>query len=347
MGNTGRTNVIVVGAGASQEFGFPTGAELTNSISKLLTPVSEDRFQPRLGDPEVNYAARRLAEELSTPNNQLQHVTAAKFIARNMLLAPSIDNFIDTHKADSLIASLGKLAIAQCILKSERSSPIFVDPSNLNNRISFNRTSATWAQVFFKYIVAQRDFAAFLEVISNITFVSFNYDRCIEHFLVLAAQSYFGLDAGSTNEVKETLRIVFPYGSLGPLVLSGNNHPDFGQEAYTETLLEKARGLKTFTEGLRSADDQQRISSALEGAKVIIFLGFSFLDINMQLLRAHGVAAERVLATAKGRSDDTKRILRHELSGLFTGGDESRIELFDGKCFELFYSFDRYLLNNQ
>ena len=101
--------------------------------------------------------------------------------------------------------------------------------------------------------------------------------------------------------------------------MSGNNHPDFGQEAYAETLLEKARGLKTFTEGLHSADDQDRISSALEGAKVIIFLGFSFLDINMQLLRAQGVSAERVLATAKGRSDDTKRILRHELSGLFTG----------------------------
>ena len=205
MGNASRTNVIVVGAGASQEFGFPTGAELTNSVSKLLTPVIEDRFQPRLGDPEVNSAARRLAEQLSAPNNQLRHIEAAKFIARNMLLAPSIDNFIDTHKADSLITSLGKLAITQSILKSERSSPIFVDPSNVYNRIAFNRTSATWAQVFFKYIVAQRDFAAFLGAMSNITFVSFNYDRCIEHFLVLAAQSYFGLDANGANQVKETL----------------------------------------------------------------------------------------------------------------------------------------------
>ncbi|MDB4111076.1 hypothetical protein N9571_00750, partial [Yoonia sp.] len=44
----------------------------------------------------------------------------ARQISRNMQLAPSIDNYLDTHKDNKALVNVGKLAIANAIIKAEK-----------------------------------------------------------------------------------------------------------------------------------------------------------------------------------------------------------------------------------
>ncbi|KIN71171.1 hypothetical protein [Sulfitobacter guttiformis] len=184
MGDSERTNVIVVGAGASKEFELPTGAELTSIIQKDLD-FAIDRFGHLSignGDWELKRAIEILSKETKVPINRYYGV--AQQISRNMALAPSIDNYLDTHKENEYLVKVGKLAIANAIIKAERGSTLTIDDSNIYNRLDFSKTKNTWAAVFFKIIAAKRDYTSFVSALQNITFISFNYDRCIKQFFL-------------------------------------------------------------------------------------------------------------------------------------------------------------------
>ena len=87
VGDSERTNVIVVGAGASKEFNLPTGAELTLIIQKDLD-FKVDRFGSMItgrGDWELRRAIEILSQETDT--SLTAYANIAKQISRNMALA--------------------------------------------------------------------------------------------------------------------------------------------------------------------------------------------------------------------------------------------------------------------
>ncbi|MFC6636691.1 hypothetical protein GV827_15085 [Sulfitobacter sp. JBTF-M27] len=143
------------------------------------------------------------------------------------------------------------------------------------------------------------------------------------------------------------LNVIHPYGSIGDLVIDAGQMGYFGEERNTNTILRATSDVRTFTEGVADANTPREISEALQGARLLIFLGFSFIDLNMRLLPGDGVSVERILATTKGRSSDTKNRIENSLAGDYADDDHSRIELFDGYCWKLFWDFDHYLANNE
>jgi hypothetical protein len=270
-------------------------------------------------------------------------------ISRNMALAPSIDNYLDTHKTNPELVSVGKLAIANAIIKAERKSSLNIDQSNTYNRLDFSRTTNTWAAVFFKTIAAKRDYASFLAALKNITFISFNYDRCIKQFFGNAAASYFELEDRQIEEVLTAIEVTHPYGSIGELHVSNGRVAGYALEANGANIYSASKRIRTFTEGVTDTGSLKKIKQPLEQAELVIFLGFSFIDINMQILKPERARAKRVLATAKGRSEDTKNSLKRHIERDFTRFNMKgeSVEMYEGKCFELFYEFDRYLASSQ
>ena len=345
MGDSERRNVIVVGAGASQEFGLPTGAQLTKKLRDNLR-FGIDRFQSATrdrGDPLQFSAMRALANK--NGHNASHYVGHANNISKNMSLAPSIDNFLDTHRENEELVSLGKIAIASAIFQAESNSKLAVDQSNSNNRLNFEKTAETWAAVFFKIIAAKRNFASFLGALESITFISFNYDRCIQQFFVNAASSYFGLHPDEVDQVLAAIKVIHPYGSIGELTCMQGRIQGFGIEPTALGVVAASERIRTFTEGVSDADVTSGIETAFEDASIVVFLGFSFIDINMDILRPKKGTADRILATAKGRSEDTKSRLAIQISREYSRfNGPVRAEMFDGKCFELFYEFDHYLM---
>jgi hypothetical protein len=128
------------------------------------------------------------------------------------------------------------------------------------------------------------------------------------------------------------LEIYHPYGTVGRLPWekrAGLEPVDFGAQPSTDQLLKLAGGIRTFTEG--TADDRGENMFARTNmltANMVLFLGFAFHDLNMDLLTPTdedygGVpnpAPTRYLGTAKGISAGnceliTERIVQLRKSG--------------------------------
>ena len=174
---------------------------------------------------------------------------------------------------------------------------------------------------------------------------------------VNAAASYFELQDEQIEEVLNAIEVIHPYGSIGELYVSGTGQvTGYAPELAGGNIYSAAKRIRTFTEGVADAELLDSIKNPLGQAEIVIFLGFSFIDITMQILKPESARASRVLATAKGRSEDTRNGLRrlierdftrYNANGEFVSASGRSVEMFDGKCFELFYEFDRYLANSQ
>ncbi len=344
MGDSERSNVFVVGAGASKEFGLPTGFELKANIKKICDIRFEDGYTQSSGDWEVVEALRNLARERSDRNIN-DYLNAAWRIRDNIDFAPSIDNFLDTHRDDEYIVEFGKLAITFALQQAESQSTLVVDE---NGRVD-PRNSETWIGRLFSILVAQRTFDDFVAALENITFVSFNYDRCIQHFFVNVARSYFNSGNEGAQRVLDALNVVYAYGSIGEYYLHQYGS-SFGVISKGQKLVETSRLIQTFTEG---GDSQSRtaIQYAIRNADVVVYLGFGFLPINMKLLAEEAVPnTSRVIGTAKGLSRESAGDVEVELSNVFLENENNfwpdldRVKLIDGTCSELFHEFERFFL---
>ncbi len=352
MGETFRRNVIIVGAGASKEYGLPTGAELAQSIARIAD-IRFDDFGTRLssGDHQIVSTLRFLVESNSTGNRDINpYLHAAWRIRDNMSLAPSIDNFLDTHRDNSLLVDFGKIAISHAIQMAESGSSLCVDRSQINPTINFRSIKGTWLEQLFKLLVAQRNFDDFLSALSQITFVSFNYDRCIHQFFYFACTSYFNLDQQSEQKLLSSLKVLYPYGTIDKFNAGGLN-TNFGKVNYHGHLIESSKQIRTFTEGAESSLIKE-IRREIGSSEIVMFLGFGFLQLNMDLLfQNQRFRPIRVLGTGKGLSKDSisevelelADIFVHESSEIVEMDDPDRIRIVDCTCGELFFEFQRFL----
>lgn len=357
MGETFRKNVIVVGAGASKEYGLPTGVELAGKIAQL----ADIRFdyggrEMASGDYQIVDTLRTLAKKKNTNQGINPYLHAAWRIRDNMGLAPSIDNFLDTHRNDEFLVAFGKIAICHSIQVAESKSKLFVDSSQGSHLLKTAGIRETWLVQLFKLLVAQRNYEDFLVALSQITFVSFNYDRCIHQFFYFACTSYFNLDREGQERLLSALTILYPYGTIGAFS-AAESRTSFGIMNYRDQLIEASDQIRTFTEGAESNLVDQ-IRQAIGEAEIVMFLGFGFLQLNMDLLFQNGVFPPiRVIGTGKGLSKDSisevelelSEIFWHRpaLSGIMLPDDPNRIKILDCTCGELFFEFQRYLTRSR
>lgn len=279
--------VLVIGAGASKEVNLPTGDELKNYIAQALNFRIEGPYRATGGDSQIIKALHQLAQSVSGRLADIDHyLNAAKRIRDAMPQAPSIDNFIDSHRGDAHIAECGKLAIASCILKAEQQSLLRVDRSNIYNKINFIGVKDTWFNRLFQLIAENCDRNELAARVEKVAVISFNYDRCLEHFLHQSFQNYYALSPDEATALIRRLAIYHPYGTVGPLPWDGGTSSiEYGGQPHSQQLNVLARKLKTFTEGTdENSSDIVEIRSTLGAAKRVVFLGFAFHPLNMDLL---------------------------------------------------------------
>ena len=338
---------IIVGAGASKEFGLPIGRELTGQIAKLAR-IEQDRFgNVSSGDHDLIQSLKNLAgndDDFSLGDL----IAAGHRIAKNMPLAPSIDNFLDTHRDDANVVRFGKLVLAQAIQQAERDSKLYVDWNRGNVGMNFDKVKDSWIAALFRILVAQRTFEDFLTALGEITFISFNYDRCIHQYLFLAARSYFNLNDEDAQRVLSTLNIIYPYGTVGRFV-GKPFQTNFGRVLSGELAVEASEKIRTFTEG-SEAGERDAIRAALQEAETVMFLGFGFLSLNMRLLFAEMTFPEkRILATGCGLSETSRAEIFRELLRASPGEREryeaaqGRIRVENSTCADLFFEYERVL----
>jgi hypothetical protein len=339
--------LFIVGAGASKEVGLPIGAELKSKIASTINVRFQHGSQIS-GDYVVTEALRRHRHDptMNRSGDINPFLHAAWMVRDAMPQALSIDNFIDAHRDDEKIALVGKLGIVRCILEAERSSRIFLDVQK-TEKINFSSLTETWFSAFFQLVTETVSKADIAHVFENVSFITFNYDRCIEHFLVQALKNYYGIDDGAAQELVQKVPIIHPYGQVGYLPWqSGTTKMAFGGNGTErgDELLAVSTQVKTFTERIVDESALQAMRLRVQEAETIIFLGFAYHPTNLELIAPNERSkAKRIFGTAKGMSDSDVKAATDDLPS-WLKKERSRIEIEirnNLTCAELFAEFWR------
>ena len=339
--------LFVVGAGASSEAGFPVGYQLAEKIARALDFHTEFG-DLKSGDAELYQALRRHCG----PKDFGSYLRASRLIQQGIQLVRSIDNFIDAHRENGEIACCGKFAIAQQMLLAEASSELRQRESRRGTYVHLDDIDDTWFAHFARMLVSDVPTSSYANLFSNVSFISFNYDRTIEQFLRSWLARVVGVSDMEATPYLDGLQVLHPYGSLGPAY--GNHAVPFAAEPRRCDLPTIANNIRTYTE---QVDDESLLSSIQErvsSSSTIVFLGFHFHEQNMRLLSPTGpVKAKQIFATAKGFSGADTASIANMLSDLFrerpgkkggrAGGAPEVFVRNDLTCSGLFKEYQRSL----
>lgn len=333
----------MVGAGASQEVGFPLGTTLAKSIGQRLIRRASDHTRQTSYDDEILFGQlrRRHSSELN------EYFAAAQRITEGIRLANSIDDFLNIHSDDERIKTVGKAAIVRSIIEAERSSKLYVDQSNIYNKIDFGSVEDTWFVKLMRVLGPDVPVKHVEGLFDNVSFIVFNYDRCIEHFLFHALQAVYGIKAEEAKKIVADISIVHPYGTVGEL-----EKVPFGGDQYNEAdYFGLASRIKTYTEQVEEGGIVEKMHSMMHSAQCIVFLGFSFAEQNMQLLRpVKKIERKPVFGTAYGLSTSDREVVTARIAGMMEPLPQSTVAMnplvaigSNIKCAQLFDEYARSL----
>jgi hypothetical protein len=238
--------VLVLGAGASKPYGFPSGRELltgmcTNEQGKAL----------------VN-ALRELGCDVGAVRAFL---TALQRSGR-----PSVDAFLE-HRRDLL--DVGKAAIAFMLIQAEKEESLFTAEDYENwYMYLYNNLNTTLA-----------DFEK-----NRLSILTYNYDRSLEHFLLTAIENSYGISRRDAARTLAFIPIVHLHGQLGALPefeASGSEYRPYVPTISLQALRVAAQGIRIIHEGIDGEPQFQKAHQLLHEAERVCFLGFGYDEINI------------------------------------------------------------------
>lgn len=297
--NTKRTTVLVLGAGASRPYNFPTGQMLIDSIVW--------RFKDRV---------RRLVHKGVLESQRLSDATllVEKLLASD---AESIDVFLDYNPN---LVETGKLAIALEILHAESGTVFFPKDSTARER----RRRDHWYKYLWNILASDRPDAFPSYPVKIITF---NYDRSLEEYLFQAFQGLFDAGRGAASfHLKRLLPICHVHGQIGQLPWQSGDGPTvpYGMNldvCSAEVIRAAVEGISILTEDIEKSGSIGLAREWLSDAQVVAFLGFGYHPLNLQrLLDTLDLPHLRVVTGSCfgftwAEVDDVARRIRRVLSG--------------------------------
>jgi hypothetical protein len=287
-----KNTVLVLGAGASVEYGFPTGEKLL----RLLTRESRDETENKL------FESLGLLEKANEFRKGLLYSAT-----------PSIDNYLSRKEGDDL--RVGKLALAYELAACEVHDPL------MKLDIEDN-----WYRYFWHRMLAEWKTPESLVGANKISVITFNYDRSLEHFLTTAIANTFTRPLPNATKIRRRLmRAIFHvYGSLGLYV------PDEIAEARAYEPIKSIEKLEQAAAQIRIIPEAREESVVFEGARKILaeadqigFLGFGFDATNVRRLSlakalqgraVTGQSMPRIVCTAFGRTETEVADIKNRLT---------------------------------
>jgi hypothetical protein len=346
--------VFVLGAGASCPYGYPSGARLRKSI--CLTQEFQQKYS--------EYSKRNVSV-------QIEKVTIAKEIEQfRVAFQKSSIKSIDVFMANNpKLAPVGKYIIAFEVFGSEAKSK-FREEAKLWQELSRNSPPKSWTSTdcilrkedfqgedWYSYLYnrliegrigkdALPDFSG-----DKISFITFNYDRSLEHFLYESlCNSFTEISKPQIFECIKKLRIIHVYGKIAPLpwqeATDWVNYAIPISQISEELLWRASLNIKTIYEEKQNPELTEA-QNLLKHADDIFFLGFGYAKENMEVLDLPNVIPPgncRVYGTAFGFYEaEVKRIRNRIVLGLKPGlkpdfvgfKNEGRMVIEPMDCLEL------------
>ena len=323
-----RRTTLIVGAGCSAEYGLPVGDGLKDVIADSLYEIGKPGPAGREAQRSSAHADPILAkavQEWGYERGSTKYEAVAHHMSGGIRHASSIDRYLNLHRDNQAAVDVAKLAISRAILAAEQNSSLSEDGLDLTSIWQANNRNPHWLHELFLRLQDDAPLTEIEKVFSNLTIITFNYDRVIEHYLFHALRALGNLDNGEAARAMSRLNIVHPYGKIGRLPWQPEDgSPDlpFGyrRALAPHMLIASAQRLRTFTETVDDDDVIAAIHAGILTAEQIVFLGFSFLPQNLDLMRSVSASgAETVMATSFRESASNINIARQGIKRMIRG----------------------------
>ena len=310
--------VFVVGAGASTDVRFPTSDQLKTTIrNKIPTGLGRDMLPN--GERKIWQAYKWHAAPDGTQGVDISsYLAAGAQIASAMPQVSSIDLYIDNRRENKFIEICGKVAITNFILEAERKSRLYIDLRDANTQFDFNKIEQTWYAKLWKLLVVGIETKTVDQIFKNVSFVVFNYDRCIEHYLFRALQNHYRTSEQDAVAIMQDLKIYHPYGKVGSLPWQNESMPTkFGEDVRPTELATLAGRIKTYTQRVKDKRTMESLHELMQEAERVVFLGFAFHEQNMELITPnHPTKTMKVFATTQGISESDLEHVKQDIAKL-------------------------------
>lgn len=248
-----RDITLVLGAGASRPYGFPSGAELVEQALLLKPELRPLEDTARIGNLGLDI------EEFVEFRDALRRS-----------LVTSIDVFLETRHD---LMRVGMRVIAGLLLPHENPDVIRVNVEGGWYDYLANLLHAPSVDEWRK---------------NKLKIVTFNYDRSLEFALWGALGARYSLDGDAALDVLRSIPIVHVYGSLGRFGLPGSSlvsgHREYSPFATSETVDAAALQIKILHESDDDSPELRRAHEFLRSSQRIIFLGFGYHETNVRRL---------------------------------------------------------------
>ena len=264
-----RPTVLIVGAGGSMPYEFPSGDRLLRNICEFLNPDIETAEKKMLTSMNIDVAElHRLRDDLLRSG------------------APSIDDFLSTRLE---LVDCGKKVIACALIQHER-------PPHVTGRgATSNWYQYLWAQL--KTVTPDKLGA------NRITILTFNYDRSLEYYLLHAICGTWGIPEVEAAQHLARIQIIHLHGQLGRLQQLDPGGRVFSNLLSPENIALAASGITIIDEADEGNKEFDSARAALEVAAEVCFLGFGYHATNLRRLRLTPKNGRSIWGTSLGMTD--------------------------------------------
>ena len=272
--------VFILGAGASYPYGYPTGQELRQQIcSSFVEDRNNYLSRNKQIDPHIALTLRNAEGFAQTFYNSS---------------TKSIDLFLSRNPEVML---LGKWAIIFRLFAAEMNS-------HFREHMAQNRDQDWYSYLFNKLtddLVRTSDYSRFSE--NNLSIITFNYDRSLEHFLYESiVHSFASIQREHLKEQLNKLGFIHIFGHLSGLEwqdISGNLK--YGSNINLINVPRVVENLSIIYEE-KENPKLDEAHDLIRKAKRIFFLGFGYAKENLEALNIAQVLSDEqeIYGTALG-----------------------------------------------
>jgi hypothetical protein len=265
--------ILILGAGASADYGYPLGQALVDEICRNLKSPLGNLFGQDLMMAGVS--------EIQLRDFGL-NMEAAQ--------ATSVDGFLE-HRRD--LEKVGKLAIARALIPHEEAESF--------RGAKYGDSYSGWYQYLFDALNAgPKEFGS-----NKLAIITFNYDRSLEHFLYTMVKNKYGVSEERAAELTHSIEIIHLHGMLSPLKFLSSKGRQYSPAISTEILLDAAANIKIVHEDVHHSPEFQKAVEWLGSAeqKTVCFLGFGYHATNLERLKMRMWGRANVFCSRCGITD--------------------------------------------
>ena len=248
-----RKTVLILGAGASEPYGFPLGRQLLNRICALLGPEHHKNAHHK-----VLHDLEHAPSEIEEFWNELRHSDWG-----------SVDEFLEKNHRKYI--EIGKHAIASALIPFEDHNCLFPPRAPTNN----------WYNQLAEALDVESE-----EVTDNqLAVLTFNYDRSLEEYLRTVIRTRRHCSLSEAEEIRQSIQIIHLYGDLGKLESTTRDEQKYSPDLETARVKAAAESMKILHESEDRTPEFDQAEELLEQAQCIYFLGFGYHPTNVRRLR--------------------------------------------------------------